>query len=65
MRQADGDQISQELADSVISGIWETAARTGHFERLMQSATPEVQQEAEAAMDRHAARMRAAGAPGW
>jgi hypothetical protein len=61
----DGDRVPQALVDSIVAGIWQTAAQNGHYDGLRRFAGPVVAREADAAIDRHAAAQRAAGVPGW
>lgn len=62
-----GDELSQETEDAIVTLLLQKIA-TGPgtmYSSIMDDLTPEQRAEVEAAVERHAARMRAAGEPGW
>lgn len=62
---ARGDTISQQTEDAVVALIMQRVAERGHYGALMESMTDEARVLVEECVERHAARMRADGQPGW
>lgn len=64
----DPDDLDPETEDCLITEIMRAALEAGSFELLLDAVAerdPDAADEIEDAMERHAARMRAAGEPGW
>lgn len=58
-------EISQETEDALVTGVMTLAVEKGVFKEFQEHAGPEAMAEMEECAERHAARMRAKGEPGW
>ncbi len=59
------DNLTQESEDAVVTLVLQRLAHNGHYRAVMDEMTPEERELVEACVERHAARMRAKGEPGW
>jgi len=64
MSRADGE-LSQASEDAVITRLLQRLAELGHYQGVMECIDPADRPAIDAAVERHAARRRAAGEPGW
>lgn len=64
-----GDELSQETEDAIVTFLLQKLASHPRYPEaygaILEDLTPDQRTEVEAAVERHAARMRAAGEPGW
>lgn len=58
-------QPTEEMWDAVTNHIATRLAERGYYSQVLAECTPAEQAQIEAALDRHAARQRAKGLPGW
>jgi len=60
-----GDDDVMAVLDAAATAMLQRAALNGHYSSAMAAMTDANRAELEAATERHAARRRAAGEPGW
>ena len=57
--------LTEEIADAVTTRLLQRVAEIGHYAGVMAELSDVERAEVEAAVERHAARRRARGEPGW
>lgn len=59
------DELSQESEDAIVNLLATRLAEKGHYADVMDGLDDKGRPLVEASLERHAARQRAAGKPGW